>query len=274
MLLDHNIFELICKRKSCRSFMRRPIESPKCEQLSRFLKEASNTEFRFTLATRPEGPESDKIGAYGMVKNPELFIAGIVRKGADLVEFGAVFETIVLYAADMGLASCWLGASFDRKGFCRTLSIEQGETIPIVIAVGYELPRRITERFVRAIVRADSRKDWREIFFDNDFYTPLLPEKSGDFRVPLDMARIAPSAMNRQPWRIIRDREGFHFFISRTKGYAEKMGYDIQMIDMGIAISHFIIACRNQAIHGTLAVKDPEYLSEPLEYVRSFLVRS
>ncbi len=62
-------------------------------------------------------------------------------------------------------------------------------------------------------------------------------------REKLEYVRMAPSASNKQPWRIVMDVNGeAHFFIERTPKYGHALGYDIQMIDMGIALSHYVLA--------------------------------
>jgi len=59
------------------------------------------------------------------------------------------------------------------------------------------------------------------------------------------MVRIAPSASNKQPWRIVKIEGAWHFFLERTKGYGDGIIFkllklaDIQRLDMGIAMCHF-----------------------------------
>jgi hypothetical protein len=71
---------------------------------------------------------------------------------------------------------------------------------------------------MRAVISADKRKAWNDLFFDAD-HTPLTEMLAGAYAVPLEMVRLGPSASNKQPWRIIRDRDRFDFFLSHTKGY-------------------------------------------------------
>ena len=68
------------------------------------------------------------------------------------------------------------------------------------------------------------------------------------------MVRLAPSASNRQPWRIIagRSRKDFHFFLERTPGYNNNrfVKSDLQRVDMGIAMCHFELAMKESGFNG------------------------
>ncbi len=80
---------------------------------------------------------------------------------------------------------------------------------------------------------------------------------------PLEMTRLAPSASNRQPWRIVKEsgKNRFHFFIQRSSKYQNllKMGGipDLQLVDLGIAVCHFDLSLKMNHIHGQWKDEDP-----------------
>ena len=98
---------------------------------------------------------------------------------------------------------------------------------------------------------ATKRKPWEDIFFNNGWDTPLDKQTAGDYEIPLEMLRLAPSATNKQPWRIVKDKENYHFFLQRAAGY-DKMtsAADLQRIDMGIAMCHFEMTAKEQNLSG------------------------
>ena len=92
--------------------------------------------------------------------------------------------------------------------------------------------------------------------------------------LPLECVRIGPSASNRQPWRIVREKDNdvFHFYISRTPGYAEKfLGVSLQDIDMGIAMCHFEVALQEMKQKGSWQNVQPAPPQTGLEYVASWV---
>ena len=68
--------------------------------------------------------------------------------------------------------------------------------------------------------------------------------------------RLGPSASNKQPWRIIKDENVYHFFLCRTKGYGVS-SYDMQKNDIGIAKCHFELSANELGLKGSwVEIKD------------------
>ncbi len=111
---------------------------------------------------------------------------------------------------------------------------------------------------------SDKRKPWSQIFFDGDFVKPLEEKEAGNYRDALEMVRIAPSASNKQPWRIVfqKDKNTFHFFIQRSKSYPAAYR-NLQIIDLGIAMCHFELTCRELGIKGGWVENQPAILNLP-----------
>ena len=76
-----------------------------------------------------------------------------------------------------------------------------------------------------------------------------------------EMVRLAPSASNRQPWRIIRHGVSWHFYVQRSSGYRRtaRLGGvpDLQRVDMGIAMCHWELTAREAGLHGHWVVQEP-----------------
>jgi hypothetical protein len=106
--------------------------------------------------------------------------------------------------------------------------------------------------------------------FDENFGTPLNDEKAGAYATPLETIRMAPSASNNQPWRIVRDSETdrFHFYLQRTEKYRERnkkwFGMaDLQRVDMGIAMCHLALACNELGLKGSWKIDEPRNVVLP-----------
>ena len=83
----------------------------------------------------------------------------------------------------------------------------------------------------------------------------MTPEAAGRYREALELVRPAPSAVNKQPWRIVEQDGRFHFYLKRSLPAAEKG--DVQKLDIGIALAHFVLALEAQGITGTVTESDP-----------------
>ena len=74
--------------------------------------------------------------------------------------------------------------------------------------------------------------------------------------------RLAPSASNRQLWKVVKKDDRFHFYLRRTPGYQDQAVLkwtgraDLQRI--GIAMCHFDLVCNEKGHTGKWLVHDPK----------------
>ena len=121
---------------------------------------------------------------------------------------------------------------------------------------------------MRKGVGADTRIPSEKLFFDGTWGNPLDPDD--DMKDILEMVRWAPSAVNKQPWRIIRKDGIYHFYEKKDKGYVSDKTGDLQKIDVGIALCHFCMGLEEKGMHPETAVNDPEIeIPKDAEYIVS-----
>jgi nitroreductase len=284
------ITEIIRQRYSCRSYINKPIDSEVRSNLSQFaasLGESSNgLQARFELAAAREADlrALRQLGTYGFIHGASGFLIGGTSDGeAHLEVFGMLMEKWVLLATDLGLGTCWLGGTFTKSSFARKFQAGKGELIPAVIATGYPAPRRrAIEQVIRRGAVADRRFGWSRLFFNDSFGEPLSRDEAGDYAEALEMVRLGPSASNKQPWRIVRQGDRWHFYLQRTPGYREGLlnrmftQADLQRIDMGIAMCHFELTASEDGLKGEWLHEEPglEKPDELSEYSMSWLEKS
>ena len=113
--------------------------------------------------------------------------------------------------------------------------------------------------------------DWKTLFFDESFDRPLTAEKAEKLVQPFEMVRWAPSAVNKQPWRLVITKEAVHFFEKHSMP-KEGAGMDMQRIDVGIAICHFHLAAIEKKMPGHFERKMPEFeIPEDTTYIASWV---
>jgi len=165
--------------------------------------------------------------------------------------------------------------------------------MPAVASTGY-IGDDGTER-IREREEGSRRFPPGELFFAAEWGTPLTAAGGGTggaagaddeggagrYAAALEAMRMAPSATNKQPWRIVRTAspEGgghaaatghggaghdWHFHLVRTKGYGKGSAVftllriaDLQRVDMGIAMCHFELVARESGLEGSWVVADP-----------------
>ncbi|HZK34087.1 MAG TPA: nitroreductase family protein, partial [Bacillota bacterium] len=261
MKTNKPIREIIKARKSTRSYDGNDMDRAKVQKLEDFIEQINkeaNIKARFTLRTNKQNNgKAKKLGTYGMIAGASSFIVGILDKDEkDAVEFGYLFEKIILFATDLGLGTCWLGGTFNRSNFQENSGLKENEFIPIVSPVGNIKDKaRLVDSIIRAGAGSSKRKPWSDLFFEGGATKPLTEDKAGTYATALEMLRIGPSASNKQPWRVIKDDNKFHFFLSRTKGYGAS-SYDMQKNDIGIAKCHFELTAKELGLKGSWIEED------------------
>jgi hypothetical protein len=128
-------------------------------------------------------------------------------------------------------------------------------------------------------MNANRRLPMEQLFFANTFGNALTMESAGSYAQPLEMVRWAPSASNKQPWRIVQICNAWHFYLQRTKGYGKGTLLfsilrlaDLQRVDIGIAMCHFELTARALGLNGQWEINDPQIpILENTEYIVSWI---
>ena len=260
MFSDFPVCDTIQKRHSVRTFDAKPLDGETLEKLTAYAKDLRNPfDVPVTVHVLETGDGSaKKLGTYGVIKGTKTFLGVTVPKGAlSLEAVGYSFEQLVLYATHLGVGTCWLAATFDRKAFTGAMHVGDDEWMPVISPIGYPAEKRaISESLMRSSMKSNQRKDWSELFFDGDFQTPLSRGAAGGYAQPLEMLRLAPSATNAQPWRVLRRDGAFHFDAKTGEGKDEVDPPIIQRVDVGIGANHFCLTAWEQGLAGSLKVMD------------------
>lgn len=247
------IEETIKKRKSVRNYEKRSLSEQQRSEIVTYMNQIENpfqVKVKFHFLETDLLEKGQKLGTYGVIQGAKDYL-GVTVKNTDFAmeAVGYAFEMLVLYATSLGLGTCWMGGTFNRYQFKTAMEISENDVFPIISPIGIPLEKRsLTDTLVRKIAKSDQRKEWKELFFSTSFENILSKEDASDYATALELVRIAPSASNKQPWRIVKDGELFHFF--KVQGYGDVFGYDIQSVDMGIAACHFELALKEKQIVG------------------------
>ncbi|WP_346871377.1 nitroreductase family protein, partial [Clostridium sp. UBA5119] len=263
---------------SVRNYKEQEVELDKRKAIETFVNSLDNPfgiKVNFHYLDNREMKDEKKLGTYGVIKGAMQYIGTTIKLEPMALEaLGYELEAVILYLAHLALGTCWLGGTFNRKGFAKAMNIEEDEIFPIITPYGYAATKKhMKEIVMRKMIKADQRKEWNQLFYINDFQSPLTKEKAGDLEVPLEMVRLGPSASNKQPWRILIKDNACHFYEYKQPGYSDSFPYDIQRVDMGIAAAHFDFSVKEKGLEGYFDTECEPKLDLPnhMEYVFSWI---
>lgn len=184
------------------------------------------------------------IGSYGKVKNAPHVLLFIGDENSDFCDqrVGYTGEASILEATALGLDTCWVGGFFDAARTRRLVELNAGERVLAVSPVGYAVAGlAFSERGLRGMARSHGRRAMAEI-------APGAANGGWpDWAVAaVETARLAPSAVNRQPWRFRFDAGGL--VIARDNGV--EYPRVTKRLDCGIAMLHAELGARAAGVDG------------------------
>jgi len=220
-----------------------------------------------------------KMTSYGVIKGASLYFGGYSEPDdKSIIDFGFCFQEALLELTALGLGTCWLGGTFGRGFIAKALSLPDGKVIPAISPVGIGLEKRtITDKLVRKLAGSAKRKPHDKLFFNYSENNGLMPMEFAKGMNSLSMilkaVRIAPSASNKQPWRIVVQDNYVHLYWDVDEKYNKGIkNFKIQALDMGIALCHLMRSSDELNINGTFSENDPKFDEIKWKYIASWKI--
>lgn len=276
MKMDFPVEKTIRARHSIRSYQEKPIPTEDILKIRSYMGELTNpfsVEVSFHLLERHVTGDGEKLGTYGVIKGASHFMgASVAPYELGLEALGYSFEKLILYITSLGLGTCWLGGTFDRSAFASAMKLNPDDLFPVISPFGYaQEKKRMMESMMRFVAKSDQRQEWNALFFEEDFSHPLTQAAAGEYAFPLEMLRLAPSAVNKQPWRVVKSNGAYHFYKTHSEKES-KLGIDIQRTDVGIAACHFHLAAQERNLTGHFTrLQQPFLQAQEVDYLFSWV---
>ncbi len=171
-------------------------------------------------------------------------------------------EKFILFATSYNLGTCWIGGTLKRSQFAAVMNATENELVPAVTPIGFPSDKRnVIDILFKIGASSKKRNQWHELFFQENG-EPIFSKDVCKFANSLEMIRLAPSASNKQPWRIVKDKieNIFHFFIFRKHKFNPLLHFpDFSRIDLGIAVCHFDLTIQESGFIGKWKTENPEF---------------
>ncbi len=247
LLAKEEWYESIFQRRSRRLFTAEPLTDEEVSRLTDFSQQLNKNiaGARVEIITQnPEDVFKGVIGSYGKIKGAPAYAAFIGNlEDANMQEkVGYIGECLILEAASMGLATCWVGGFFRPDIVKQQIAVAADEKVLAVTPLGYASKQYgLKEKLMSGFVSSHKRKDL-------DFLCV------GGFRADwpdwvksaLELARLAPSAVNRQPWRFSVEPNAIKISVDNVKDT-----YNIsKRLDCGIAMVHIEVGAKHKGVNG------------------------
>ncbi len=215
------------------------------------------------------------LGAFGRIRGADLVLVliGDTPYPNYEVAVGFLGEGIILHATSLGLGTCWVSGTYSRKAVEVRVELRDGEKVmavsPIGFAAGHSAEAHLAEASLAARQEQEVRGKAMEASTGLHKRKPLKSLVRGlaiedwppGYPEMLEAARLAPSAVNRQPWRFTVESDRIVVSAARF----ELLPMAARRLDCGISMLHLEVAADANGVQG-----EWEFLGNPpavAEYV-------
>lgn len=199
------LHEMIYHRRSCRAFAGKPVDGELIEKILSFEMKPLYPQIK----VRMDIVSRDKVKCICPWTTPQLITIYSEEAEGWAENVGFLFQQMDLYLQTLGLGVCWLGMGRMNP---KTAPEVKGMRFVIMLAFGHPKGDQL-----RYDMKGFKRKSLEQI------------TDKADSR--LEPARLAPSAVNSQPWYFTHEDDTIHV-------YCAKKG---SPLDVGIALAHLYV---------------------------------
>ena len=207
--------DMITKRRSVRQYTDTPIATTIKQSILDHLESLRPLFSEFSFYAEFVNREAAKSSIPMPWMPPDLLAVYAEDSIPSRMNIGYLLGILDLSLQGAGLGTCWLGLGKPKEGGKR-----QGLPFMAMVAIGYpdDVPKRAGAQ---------------------DFDRKPLAEIADRADAKLEPARLAPSAMNSQPWYFTHTAEGYNLYCALKKSATLR---GLAHIDIGIALGHLAVA--------------------------------
>lgn len=240
-------YQAIMIRESRRKFNKKLIDQKLVGDLQEAINNWNNEIDGVRIAFVQKDPEAvftGMIGSYGKIEDAPAYLAFIGDMNDDHVQekMGYLGECAVLEATSKGLATCWVAGSFKPGTVAKHITIKDNEAVLAVTPVGYAHDKKtMAEKLLSGMASSHKRKP-----LDKLCTGLAIKDWVSWMRSALEAARLAPSAINRQPWKFYVEKQGITISLD-----SEQNKYKFsKRLDCGIAMLHLEVGALAAGVQG------------------------
>ncbi len=214
-MIQTDNYNMIFKRKSIRKYKAEGLSPEQLKDIETFL--ATIDPLYPDIKIELKLVDASEINNLLPIKAPHYLVVSSENKEGHFVNIGYILQKLDLFLSANGIGGCYVGMAKPSKSL-DTLLLH-----PFIIAYAFGMP---DEPLHRQNLEEFKRKTLSEIS-SSSLHSDLL-----------EVARLAPSATNSQPWSFVSTQSEVHIYRIK-RNVISAMVYDkMNQIDMGIVLRH------------------------------------
>jgi nitroreductase len=239
MMQNTTLYKTIFKRKSIRKYDLTPLDERTLAEIIAHISALKPVDDNIKIEMKIVS-QKDVKGLLSAKAPHYIAIFSEVKDGY-LTNVGFMLQQMDLFLSSNGIGSGWQGIPKPTKEILNSSKLE------FVILLAFGKPKELLHRENISEFKRKSLKEITNIKGADELLEP---------------ARLAPSAMNNQPWFFAGDDSTIHAFCAKSNLITSFMFEKMNKISMGIAICHLWIAAKHfgkdvEFIYDQKAQKNP-----------------
>ena len=233
-------YEAIRHRTSRRTYEKEPIDSDQLHAINQVITNINiESGLRFELLEDTNQFLKGFKKSYGMFKNVQTIIALVGNKESIpniQMQIGYHGQFLMLECVSLGLGTCWIGGTYDKKATKNALHVSKQEELYAVISVGkVSEEKTVKEKLISRLGKNKQTID--SLLLEKEEPIPMWVQSG------LEAARLAPSAVNGKPI-------GYTYLNKTVKGFITKKNHNFELLDLGISLAHFELGALHVGVQG------------------------
>ena len=143
-----------------------------------------------------------------------------------LENVGFIGQQLDLLLQSQGIATCWWGMKKPKKEFKSVGGLDCFITM------------------MAGMPKADEKRKY-PAGFKRKIVSDIVVEGIESDKL-IEAVRVAPSAVNRQPWLVGKDGDKYNFYLRSSKNPLDLIIGEMRNIDIGIAIAHLFVQAKSE----------------------------
>lgn len=233
-----NLYQMIFKRRSIRKYKKEEVPEQLLSDILAFAGcvASLNESIKVSLEIKDNREGQYKAKGLWKVEAPYYLVLHSELKDGYAMNAGYILEPVLLYMTGKGLGTCYQGATH--------LQIPSPDGLSQVAVVTFGYPKSLLYRDPATAKRLPLKE-----------LCVFKEEVNDTVKNLLKAVRLAPSAMNQQPWRFIVYHDRIYIF-SCKEFFPAASATAMRDLGIGIMLSHLSVAAEEMWVNLRLEVEE------------------